>query len=121
LAVQTLFAQQLWLPGQNQVDVVIPLAVTRARLSLDRSALNGAEGKDDILLDAWLSMDNGSTWLYAAGCGIPGGLSKKADNSTRTESGMAIVVPSPELSTRQIRVNMTTQNPLHIALTLDLT
>lgn len=113
MAASTLFAKQVWIAGEREVNTSIPRNTVEAEILFDRSSLVGAESPDAMFLDVWLSFDNGATWSYAGGAGFPDGVRSG-------KCGMRLALPQPQNNQRRVRVVFRTGRTVNVAVTLEL-
>lgn len=90
-------------PGVYAINQTRPIPGGVKRVCLEFSRDDWPEtGGDVIKVDVEVSYDGGSSWQYLMGCTAGGGVLK------RPYTNVAIDIPKPELSDRQLRVAIQT-------------
>lgn len=118
--VVTALAKRVMGTGEQTYEAAVPAAVEAVRIAVDRTSFTGAQIPNAIKLNYWLSQDNGATWDYQGGVGIPIGVAV-VDGSTITESGMQRPVPGVGNAQRRVRIHFEiVRQAVNTALTLTL-
>ena len=96
-------------------ELAVPLGATRACCVVDRRDPSfQAYAQTDLvaLLSLELSLDSGTTWSSAGGCGMNGGVHRRQDATLATMSSLTVPLPAPDQPQRRLRVAMELLRPV---------